>query len=47
MLAPLWKLLHPFLAISFVGNLVVAKWNGRAARTSTSGSQRALSWLLR
>jgi hypothetical protein len=42
MLAPLWKLLHLFFAFSFVGSLVVAEWNGRAARVSTSWSQRAL-----
>jgi hypothetical protein len=44
MLAPLWTLLHPCFAFSFVGSLVVAEWNARVARTSTSGSQ-SLLWL--
>jgi hypothetical protein len=38
----LWKLLHLFFAFSFVGSLVVAEWNGRAARMSRDWSQRAL-----
>jgi hypothetical protein len=38
----LWKLLHLFFAFSFVGSLVVAEWNGRAARMSRDWSQRVL-----
>jgi Na+/melibiose symporter-like transporter len=38
----LWMLLHLFFAFSFVGSLVVAEWNGRAARMSQDWSQRAL-----
>jgi hypothetical protein len=37
-----WKLLHLFFAFSFVGSLVVAEWNGRAARMSRDWSQRAV-----
>ena len=33
-LVGLWKLLHLFFAFSFVGSLVVAEWNGRAARAT-------------
>src|SRR5262245_19677927 len=35
-------LLHLFFAFSYVGTLVVAEWNGRAARATTDWSQRAL-----
>jgi Na+/melibiose symporter-like transporter len=38
----LWRLLHLFFAFSFVGSLVVAEWNGRAARVTQDWSQRAL-----
>ena len=38
----LWKLLHLFFAFSYVGSLVVAEWNGRAARATNDWSQRAL-----
>jgi len=38
----LWRLLHLFFAFSFVGSLVVAEWNGRAARATQDWSQRAL-----
>jgi len=38
----LWELLHLFFAFGFVGTLVVAEWNGRAARATTDWSQRAL-----
>jgi hypothetical protein len=41
-LAQLWKLLHFFFAFSFVGSLVVAEWNGRAARATQDWGQRAL-----
>lgn len=38
----LWALLHLFFAISFVGTLVVADWNGRAARATEDWGRRAL-----
>jgi hypothetical protein len=38
----IWKLLHLFFAFSFVGALVVADWNGRAARATSDWGQRAL-----
>lgn len=38
----LWKLLHLFFAFSYVGSLIVAEWNGRAARAVQDWSQRAL-----
>jgi len=38
----LWKLLHLFFAFSYVGSLVVAEWNGRAARATQDWSVRAL-----
>jgi hypothetical protein len=41
-LTGLWQLLHLFFAFSFVGSLVVAEWNGRAARMSQDWHQRAL-----
>jgi hypothetical protein len=41
-LTRLWRLLHFFFAFSFVGSLVVAEWNGRAARAIQDWSQRAL-----
>jgi len=41
-LAQFWKLLHFFFAFSFVGSLVVAEWNGRAARVAQDWGQRAL-----
>jgi hypothetical protein len=41
-LTRLWRLLHLFFAFSFVGSLVVAEWNGRAARAIQDWSQRAL-----
>jgi hypothetical protein len=37
-----WKLLHLFFAFSFVGSLVVAEWNGRAARATQNWGERAL-----
>jgi hypothetical protein len=37
-----WRLLHLFFAFSFVGTLVVAEWNGRAARATADWAQRAL-----
>ena len=40
--AGIWKLLHLFFAFSFVGTLVVADWNGRAARATADWTQRAL-----
>lgn len=36
-----WRLLHHFFAFSFVGSLVVADWNGRAARATQDWGQRA------
>jgi len=41
-LVGLWKLLHLFFAFSFVGSLVVAEWNGRAARATHDWNQRAI-----
>ena len=41
-LASLWRLLHLFFAFGFVGTLVVAEWNGRAARLTTDWGQRAI-----
>ena len=41
MLAGLWLLLHLFFSFGFVGSLVVADWNGRAARATTDWGQRA------
>lgn len=38
----IWKLLHLFFAFSYVGALVVADWNGRAARATPDWPQRAL-----
>lgn len=38
----LWEFLHLFFAFSFVGSLVVAEWNGRAARATADWGQRAL-----
>ena len=37
-----WGFLHLFFAFSFVGSLVVAEWNGRAARATADWAQRAL-----
>ena len=38
----IWKLLHLFFSFSFVGTLMVADWNGRAARATSDWGQRAL-----
>jgi hypothetical protein len=38
---PLWQWLHLLFAISWVGGLMVAEWNGRAARATQSWSERA------
>ena len=38
----LWKLLHLVFAFSYVGSLVVAEWNSRAARATSDWTQRAL-----
>lgn len=38
----LWRFLHLFFAFSFVGTLVLAEWNGRAARYAGEWPQRAL-----
>jgi hypothetical protein len=43
-LLKLFKLLHLFFAFSFVGALVVAEWNSRAARRTSDWSQRAALW---
>jgi hypothetical protein len=40
----LWRVLHLFFAFSFVGTLVVADWNGRAARATQDWAQRSLLW---
>jgi len=36
-----WALLHLFFSFGFVGTLVVADWNSRAARASQDWGQRA------
>lgn len=41
-LVSLWRFLHHFFTFAFVGALVVAEWNGRAARAVTDWGQRAL-----
>ncbi len=41
-LESIWRLLHHFFSFAFVGTLVVAEWNGRAARTTSDWGQRAL-----
>lgn len=40
----LWTFVHLFFAFSFVGSLVVAEWNGRAARATDDWRQRAMLW---
>jgi hypothetical protein len=40
-LAHLWRLLHLFFSFEFVGSLMVAEWNGRAARRATDWTERA------
>ncbi len=42
MIDGLLRFFHLFFAFSFVGSLIVADWNGRAARATTDWSQRAL-----
>src|SRR5882762_3197267 len=37
-----WRFLHYFFAFAFVGTLVVAEWNGRAARATDDWGQRAV-----
>lgn len=37
-----WRFLHHFFSFAFVGTLVVAEWNGRAARATEDWGQRAL-----
>jgi len=37
----LWEFLHMFFAFGYVGVLVVAEWNGRAARATPDWAQRA------
>jgi len=37
-----WQWLHLVFGISWVGSLVVAEWNGRAARATDDWSQRAV-----
>ena len=36
-----WTLLHLFFAFGYVGTLVVADWNGRAARATADWGRRA------
>jgi hypothetical protein len=36
-----WAFLHFFFAFSYVGSLIVAEWNGRAARATEDWSQRS------
>jgi len=40
----LWQFLHLLFAISWVGSLVVAEWNGRAVRATSDWTQRAASF---
>ena len=37
-----WRFLHTFFAFAFVGTLVIAEWNGRAARATEDWRQRAV-----
>ena len=37
-----WTLLHLFFAFAFVGTLVLADWNGRAARATDDWGRRSL-----
>jgi len=41
-LVSIWRFLHHFFSFAFVGTLVVAEWNGRAARATGDWGQRAL-----
>ena len=41
MLHRLWEFLHLVFAFSYVGSLVVAEWNGRAARATSDWGQRS------
>lgn len=38
---PVWAFLHFFFAFSYVGSLILAEWNGRAARATEDWAQRA------
>ena len=38
----LWTLLHLFFAFGFVGTLVLADWNSRAARATTEWAKRGV-----
>lgn len=42
MIEGLLRLMHLFFAFAFVGSLVVAEWNGKAARATQDWGQRAL-----
>lgn len=41
-ISKLWAFLHFFFSFSFVGGLVLAEWNGRAARVAQDWRQRAV-----
>jgi hypothetical protein len=41
-----WTLLHLFFAFAFVGTLVLADWNSRAARATTDWSRRSLLFVI-
>ncbi len=41
---PVWRLLHLFFAFAFVGTLVVAEANGRAARKAKDWALRSQLW---
>jgi hypothetical protein len=41
-IANVWRFLHFFFAFAFVGTLVVAEWNGRAAGATDDWGQRAV-----
>ena len=44
LLVYLWRFLHLLFAFSFVGALIIAEWNGRAARATEDWSRRAALW---
>ena len=41
-LANVWRFLHLFFSFAFVSTLVIAQWNGRAARATSDWGQRAV-----
>jgi hypothetical protein len=45
-LALIWRFLHLFFSFAFVGTLVLAEWNGRAARVAHDWNLRAVLFYL-